>query len=119
MTQHINETHGDEAPFPPEALPPVGGESELASGRDQPRHTDGAAHIETCAEDKAETSAALLAGVHELEAQGFSTEEAVRLMNTSERAATSEEVREAEAVLRRLRFQRWLIEHGLLDEFSV
>lgn len=57
--------------------------------------------------------------VSELEAQGFTTDEAIRLIHVSGRVATSREAREAEATLRRLRFTRWLIERGVLDEFSA
>ncbi|MGH2517757.1 MAG: hypothetical protein ACRDHP_19085 [Ktedonobacterales bacterium] len=57
--------------------------------------------------------------VAELEAQGFTADEAVRLVSVSGRVATSREAREAEATLRRLRFTRWLIERGVLDEFSA
>lgn len=55
----------------------------------------------------------------ELEAQGFTRTEALRLIHVSDRISHSSEAREAEAVLRRLRFQRWLLERGLLDEFSA
>ena len=55
----------------------------------------------------------------ELTAQGFTPDEAQRLLFISDRLATSREAREAEATLRRLRFTRWLIEHGVLDEFSA
>lgn len=57
--------------------------------------------------------------VHELEAQGFTPDEAIRLIHVSDRVATSREAREAEAELRRLRFTRWLVERGVLDEFSA
>lgn len=57
--------------------------------------------------------------VAQLQSQGFTPDEAIRLIHVSGRAATSREAREAEATLRRLRFTRWLIEHGLLDEFSA
>lgn len=57
--------------------------------------------------------------VDELEAQGFTEDEAVRLISVSERVAHSGEAREAEELLRRLRFTRWLVEHGMLDEFSA
>jgi hypothetical protein len=56
---------------------------------------------------------------HDLEAQGFTEDEAVRLIHVSDRLKTSREAREAEAVLRRLRFTRWLIQQGMLDEFSA
>ncbi|HLJ81818.1 MAG TPA: hypothetical protein VKT52_10055 [Ktedonobacterales bacterium] len=57
--------------------------------------------------------------VAELEAQGFTADEAIRLVHVSDRVATSREAREAEATLRRLRFTRWLVERGVLDEFSA
>jgi hypothetical protein len=59
------------------------------------------------------------AELEELTAQGFTPDEAQRLLFISDRLATSYEAREAEATLRRLRFTRWLIEHGVLDEFSA
>jgi hypothetical protein len=57
--------------------------------------------------------------VHELEAQGFTTDEALGLIHVSENLSSSREARDAEATLRRLRFTRWLIAHGILDEFSA
>lgn len=57
--------------------------------------------------------------VAELEAQGFTPDEAIRLVHVSGRVATSREAQEAEATLRRLRFTRWLVERGMLDEFSA
>lgn len=54
-----------------------------------------------------------------LAAQGFTTDEAIRLIHASDRVASSREAREAEATLRRLRFTRWLIQQGLLDEFTA
>lgn len=67
---------------------------------------------ETGKDDEAEA-------VAQLQSQGFTPDEAIRLVHVSGRAATSREAREAEATLRRLRFTRWLIEHGMLDEFSA
>lgn len=55
----------------------------------------------------------------ELEQRGFTTDEAIRLVHASARIATSKEAREAQATLRRLRFTRWLVEQGMLDEFSA
>ena len=55
----------------------------------------------------------------QLEEKGFTADEAIRLIHVSQRAAMSREAREAEETLRRLRFTRWLIEHGMLDEFSA
>jgi hypothetical protein len=57
--------------------------------------------------------------LHQLEAQGFTPDEAARLIYISDRLANSREAQEAEAVMRRLRFHRWLVERGLLDEFSA
>jgi hypothetical protein len=54
-----------------------------------------------------------------LAAQGFSEGEAARLLEVSERAASSAEARESEAVMNRLRFTRWLIERGVINEFVV
>jgi hypothetical protein len=54
-----------------------------------------------------------------LEAQGFSEGEAARLLEVSARAAYSTEARESEAVMNRLRFTRWLVERGLINEFAV
>ena len=56
---------------------------------------------------------------HELRAQGFTEDEAARIIDLSTRLSSSREAREAEASLRRLRFTRWLIQHGMLDEFSA
>lgn len=53
--------------------------------------------------------------VIELESQGFSEDEALRLFDISKRLENSSEAREA----RRLRFTRWLVEQGILDEFSA
>jgi hypothetical protein len=59
------------------------------------------------------------AAIEALAAQGFTTDEVLRLIRFSGRLANSHEARESEATLRRLRFTRWLIEHGVLDEFSA
>ena len=56
---------------------------------------------------------------HDLHEQGFTQDEVQRLVVISDRAAHSTESRAAEAQLRRLRFTRWLIEHGMLDEWSA
>jgi hypothetical protein len=53
--------------------------------------------------------------VVELESQGFSETEALRLLDTSKRLERSTEARQT----RRLRFTRWLVEQGILDEFSA
>ncbi|HEX9037971.1 MAG TPA: hypothetical protein VF808_13385 [Ktedonobacterales bacterium] len=53
--------------------------------------------------------------VIELESKGFSEIEALRLIGISKRLENSAEARQA----RRLRFTRWLVEQGILDEFSA
>lgn len=53
--------------------------------------------------------------VTELESKGFSEVEALRLIDFSKRLESSEEARLA----RQLRFTRWLIEQGRMDEFSA
>jgi len=45
-----------------------------------------------------------------LEAQGFTADEAARLVRVAD---------PNQAVMRRLDFYRWLVEHGRLDEFSA
>jgi hypothetical protein len=55
----------------------------------------------------------------ELEAQGFSADEADRLIDVSKRLESSAEALASQAELKRLRFAQWLIERGILDEFSV
>ncbi|MGH2504543.1 MAG: hypothetical protein ACRDID_18705 [Ktedonobacterales bacterium] len=55
----------------------------------------------------------------ELQAQGFSPEEAERLIEVTKRLETSAEALASQAELKRLRFAQWLFERGRLDEFSV
>lgn len=62
---------------------------------------------------------ALEADAMELEAQGFSSDEAQRLIDMSRRLETSAEARASQAELKRLRFAQWLIERGILNEFSA
>lgn len=57
--------------------------------------------------------------LHDLEGQGFTEEEALRLIAIRGRLDHSSEAVEAEATLRRLSFTRWLVEHGKLDEWSA
>lgn len=75
----------------------------------------GAHNGESEPSDEAEGEALLGA----LEAQGFTEDEAYHLMYVSDRIANSRETREAEAIMRRLRFNRWLFEQGKLTEFSA
>jgi hypothetical protein len=55
----------------------------------------------------------------DLESQGFTPDEVRRLVVISDRVARSPESQDAEAELRRLRFTRWLVERGVLDEWSA
>lgn len=71
------------------------------------------------AEEKAGEQETESGELNELEAQGFTHDEAIRLIHVSDRAATSGEALEAEATMRRLRFMRWLVERGLVDEWSA
>jgi hypothetical protein len=57
--------------------------------------------------------------VADLTTQGFSAVEIERLLEVSARAALSTEARESEAVMNRLRFTRWLVERGVINEFAV
>lgn len=57
--------------------------------------------------------------LHTLEDQGFSEDEALRLIAVTGRLEDSDEAHEAAVTLRRLRFTRWLVEQGKLDEWSV
>lgn len=69
------------------------------------------------ADDAEEFSA--IRTLDELKAQGFTADEAIRLIHVSDRLANGREARESQTTLRRLRFTRWLIEHGVLDEFTA
>lgn len=51
------------------------------------------------------------ADMRELEARGFTPDEATRLIDLS--------VRINEVTLKRLQFTKWLVDQGLLDEFSL
>lgn len=57
--------------------------------------------------------------LHSLEEQGFSEDEALGLLAITGRLDESAEAREAEATLQRLRFTRWLVEQGKLDEWTT
>lgn len=93
-----------------------------ATGRPRAqRTTRKASAARTNAPDATDISAlpAIEADRIELEAQGFSADEAQRLIDISKRLETSAEARASQAELKRLRFAQWLIEHGILDEFSA
>jgi LPS O-antigen subunit length determinant protein (WzzB/FepE family) len=57
--------------------------------------------------------------MHALEELGFTQDEATRLLNVAVRLTHSDEARVAEATRKRLQFAKWLVEQGLLDEFSL
>jgi hypothetical protein len=61
----------------------------------------------------------VLPTLDDLESQGFTPEQVRGLIVVSDRAADSSESRAAEAEMRRLRFTRWLIDHGVLDEWTA
>ncbi|HEV7127431.1 MAG TPA: hypothetical protein VGN32_08295 [Ktedonobacterales bacterium] len=74
----------------------------------------------TGAEDAADAEPeAVLPTEEDLESQGFSPDEVRRLVLVSDQQASSSESQIAEATLRRMRFARWLIDHGVLDEWSA
>jgi hypothetical protein len=70
-------------------------------------------------EDEPAEAQPILPDEDDLEQQGFTADEVSRLVLVSKRQEDSAESRFAEAALRRLRFTRWLIEHGRLDEWSA
>ncbi|HET9110927.1 MAG TPA: hypothetical protein VFN78_08900 [Ktedonobacterales bacterium] len=93
-----------------------------ATGRPRAQRTARkATPAQTSAPESTDISAlsAIEADRIELEAQGFSPDEAQRLIDISKRLETSAEARASQAELKRLRFAQWLIEHGILDEFSA
>lgn len=93
-----------------------------ATGRPRAQRTARkATPTQTSAPESTDISAlsAIEADRIELEAQGFSPDEAQRLIDISKRLETSAEARASQAELKRLRFAQWLIEHGILDEFSA
>jgi hypothetical protein len=120
MDQRLSDTPEDEAaraqkkapaPKQPRTRKRASGSAESPSSKPtakRPRSTN-AKRRESASEES-------LAG---LAAQGFSEGEATRLLEVSERAAFSSEARESEAVMNRLRFTRWLVERGLINEFAV
>ncbi|MGH2484671.1 MAG: hypothetical protein ACRDHE_01535 [Ktedonobacterales bacterium] len=138
MTTHEREFNEEETTLPeepinlaePDTISPTSnsGAHKARARRQTPRNaarrlSDERAIVQLPASDHALRAADETDGdasaLHDLEAQGFTEDEAVRLIHVSDRLKTSREAREAEAVLRRLRFTRWLIQQGVLDEFSA
>lgn len=97
---------------------------EVPAPRARARRTRNTANIEPAANDATVTSepaivSAIPTDLDELEAQGFSADEAQRLIDISIRLESSAEARASQAELKRLRFAQWLVEHGILDEFKA
>ncbi len=153
MTHHTNDTFGNEASRPQDAVPideagrlPAGAHTEphaettgdlkeladLTSatpattpdetkpvGARGERRTRRKADRTSASQPQESVAAQTGDALHDLEAQGFTADEARRLVDISDRLDESTEVRESEATLRRLRFTRWLLDHGRLDEWSA
>lgn len=97
---------------------------EVPAPRARARRTRNTANIESAESDTAVTTepaivSAIPTDLDELEAQGFSADEAQRLIDISIRLESSAEARASQAELKRLRFAQWLVEHGILDEFKA
>ncbi|HEU0028865.1 MAG TPA: hypothetical protein VFQ25_17300 [Ktedonobacterales bacterium] len=103
----------ESAPEPVRAAKPRRATRKNAAGKSS-RSTRQTTKADPEAARAAEAAERAIAVV-ELESQGFSEVEALRLIDISKRLESSAEAREA----RRLRFTRWLVEQGILDEFSA
>jgi len=99
-------------PTPVRAAKPRRSTRKAAAGK--PSRAAKSTRVDPEATRAAEDAARAIAVV-ELESQGFSEVEALKLIDISKRMESSTEAREA----RRLRFTRWLVEQGILDEFSA
>jgi hypothetical protein len=110
--QHDPDQHGDDTPpYVEDAA-----ERETPPSNQAPDEPTQAAAAPQAADAEPELAATTS---DDLASQGFTPDEVRRLVVISARAARSPEVRAAEAQMRRLRFTRWLIEHGVLDEWSA
>jgi hypothetical protein len=89
------------------------------SAQDVPEEVVSAEHGERAPEDEPAVPEPAPPSEDDLERQGFTADEVRRLVLVSKRQEDSTESRFAEAAMRRLRFTRWLIEHGRLDEWSA
>ena len=94
---------------------------DQSPGRELPESvSNGALEASTDVTHAAESEEPMeLPTLDDLQSQGFTPEQVRRLIVVSDRVADSPESRAAEADLRRLRFTRWLIEHGVLDEWTA
>ena len=100
-------------------MPSEGGETQGATESPRPRARRASRKAASTPAQEPLSVSPLEADAMELEAQGFSSDEAQRLIDVSKRLESSAEARASQAELKRLRFTQWLIEHGILDEFSV
>jgi hypothetical protein len=108
MPEHYFEIHADQTPPPGEDT--TRSESPHGSPTTATRRR-GTRKREQRAEGGAPTKAMREQDeLAALEAQGFTPDEAARLLRIAD---------PNQAVMRRLDFHRWLVEHGLLDEFSA
>jgi hypothetical protein len=89
------------------------------SAQDVPEELVSAEHGERAPEDELAVAEPAPPSEDDLERQGFTADEVRRLVLVSKREEDSTESRFAEEAMRRLRFTRWLIEHGRLDEWSA
>jgi hypothetical protein len=151
MTHHTNDTFGNEASRPQDAIPieeakltPADPQAEVSSDLTDLAELAETSHEQTPASPADATPPAAAqqpprrksvrakkararqpspqdasGALQDLEERGFSEDEARRLIDISDRITQSAEAREAEAMMRRLRFTRWLVEHGMLDEWSA
>jgi hypothetical protein len=115
-------TEATEATEAPDAAQPTSA-PERARARRAARKTPVARASETEAAGNEATDVVAMSAIEadriELEAQGFSAEEAERLIDVSKRLETSAEALASQAELKRLRFAQWLVERGILDEFRA
>lgn len=91
-----------------------------AAPRRQRRNKNGdARETQAEAEEQVSASSAEDDDIRALEELGFTRDEATRLIDVADRLTHSDEARVAEATRKRLQFAKWLVEQGLLDEFSL
>lgn len=120
MARKRNQNNHDIFPGDDDELMPSHDANESDGGADGLDDMDGISGVEdvdTASDNELEQ--AVLPTASDLESRGFTPEEVRRLVVVSDRQSQSDESQIAEATLRRLRFTRWLIEHGMLDEWSA
>lgn len=126
MTEHVFDTHDEHTPHLHDDAMPADASREPRSldpkaprPRSQRKRNANQTNANPSQASQPVTPRDPQAELAELETQGFTPDEAARLLYISDRLAHSQEAREAEAVMRRLRFHRWLVESGRLTEFSA